>query len=159
MEKKYPRWLSDLTNDWGGFLLKVAGLKTMEYINDYRFDFYFAKTSFVNREDEEVFFADEMHIKIFFEEDGEWCESDQTYYSELICGDDRENDFKTNIFYNIPKYDGASLGDGWSNSGEMTFDESVNYLKGLGIIDYELLSEDEKDNFKYFSSSKLKNKK
>ena len=155
-KQELPEWLFDLTNDWGGFLLRVTEVSE-ENLKDTKFDFYFLKTSFNNEEEEELFFADEMQIKLHFkdEEDGEWYEGD-TYYPELICGDDRDNNFESYIFYNTPNYEGIELVGGWSNSGEMTFEEAVIFLKNMKILNYDLLSEDEKNNFKYFSSSKLK---
>ena len=149
-------------NDWKNFLLSLTGLSEMDDKNllDIKFDIFFCKTSFVDDDGVQIFFADEMQIKTLHkdEEDGEWYEGDQIYFPDLICGDDTDNNFETYIIVNTPAAN-AELADGWSNSGEMTLDETIDFLENLKVLDYELLPDDEKHNFKYFSSSKINSTK
>jgi antitoxin component YwqK of YwqJK toxin-antitoxin module len=145
-------------NDWKDFLLSLTGLSEMDNKNllNIKFDIFFCKTSFVDDDGEEVFFADEMQIKTLHkdEEDGKWYEGDQIYFPDLICGDDTDNNYETYIVVNTPAAN-PELADGWSNSGEMTLDETIDFLEKLKVLDYELLADDDKHNFKYFSLSKI----
>lgn len=138
-----------MKKDWREFLLEYGGPK------DIKFDIFFCKSSFYN-DGVFVFKAREMQIQYSYKEDGEWYSGDETIYPELVIGDDRDNNFKTYIIINTPEHNEAELGDSWSNLGEMNFEETVKTLEEMNTLDYNLISEDEKEDFTYFSYSKIK---
>jgi antitoxin component YwqK of YwqJK toxin-antitoxin module len=138
-----------MKKDWTEFLLEYGGPK------DIKFDIFFCKTSFYN-DGVFVFKACEMQIQYSYKEDGEWYSGDETIYPELIIGDDQDNNFEPYIIINTPEHNEPELGDGWSNLGEMNFEETVKTLEEMNTLDYNLISEDEKEDFTYFSSSKIK---
>jgi antitoxin component YwqK of YwqJK toxin-antitoxin module len=138
-----------MKKDWREFLLEYGGPK------DIKFDIFFFKTSFCNN-GVFVFKACEMQIQYSYKEDGEWYSGDETIYPELVIGDDRDNKFEPYIIINAPEHNEPELGDGWSNLGEMDFEETVKRLEEMKTLDYNLISEDEKEDFTYFSSSKIK---
>lgn len=67
----------------------------------------------------------------------------------------KENDHETYIFFNTPNAN-PELGNGWSNTGEMTLSETVTFLDNIKTLDYNLLSEEEKNDFSSFSIAKIK---
>ena len=154
-----PEWLSNAIKDWGKFLLSLTEIDDQKTnLNDIKFDFFFCKTHFLDDNEDELFFADEMQIKVLLkdDEDGEWYEGDQIYFPELICGDDSDHHFQSCIFYNTPASSNTELGSGWSNTGGLNFEAAVGFLKKMPVINYELLADEERNSFKYFSSAKIK---
>ena len=154
-----PEWLSNAIQDWGKFLLSLTEIDDQKTnLNDIQFDFFFCKTHFLDDNEDELFFADEMQIKVLLkdDEDGEWYEGDQIYFPELICGDDSDHHFQSCIFYNTPASSNTELGSGWSNTGGLNFEAAVGFLKKMPVINYELLADEERNSFKYFSSAKIR---
>ena len=136
-------------------------IKWREFLSEYvntevtKFDIFFCKTSFFHN-GHLMFKACEMQIKYTLFEDGEWYPGDEIIYPELITADDRDNNFMTYIIDNTPEYDDAQLDDGWSNLGEMNFEETVKMLEEMKSLDYNLICDSEKNDIIYFSSSKIK---
>lgn len=150
-------FIKEISQNWRKFLLDVTEIECdeKEELADTKFDIYFCDSNFCNENEDVIFKAREMQIKIWYKEDGEWHEGDTTYYPELICGDDKDNDYETYIFFNTPNAN-PELGNGWSNTGEMTLSETVTFLENIKTLDYNLLSEEEKNDFAYFSITKTK---
>lgn len=151
--------LSKKTNDWEDFLLKTTKLKNNESqdLANIKFQMFFCDTNFEG-EDGECFYAQEMQIKLLYKQDDEWYEDDTTYFPELVCGNDKDNDNEICLFDNTPDYDHPSLLNGWTSTEGMIFKEAVEFLNKMPVLDYNLLSDDDKEDFKYFSSSKMKSK-
>ena len=158
MEKNEKQLIPKTHKEWEAFLISITGLINVDEkdLDEYKFDIYFCDTNFYGEEGG-TFHAHEMQIKLWYKENDDWHEDFTTFYPELVCGDDQDNDFEACIFINTPDFN-PELGNGWSNTGEMTLKEAVGFLIKMPILDYNLLADDEKRDFEYFSSSKMKSK-
>lgn len=142
--------LKKASESWEDFLLELLD------DNGCQIEIFLCDSLFENYEEGTEFSAIEMQIKRFYQDEtGEWMEDDETYFPELICAQDKDENYKNYIVYNTPAGT-PQLGSGWTNYDRMTIPEAAKLLSSFKFLNYDNLCEEGKTNFKYFSSSKLK---